>query len=391
MRHRVGGLVAAASLVIALASTTVQTTVPDATASPSAVGELLTVAHIDGRGYALPGSADAYALTYTSRDAHGATVPVRATAWIPTTRPPGGGYPVLSYAHGTSGIGDDCRFTTAFDRARSGYEDYLGPWLERGYVIVATEYAGIGGPGVHAYLDAQTAGANVLDAVRAVRSAGSRLGVDIGDRYATDGGSQGGHASLSAASMASSYAPELSLIGSVAVAPPVLIDRYLALLGPDIPYVPVPDYIAYLSYVLRGLKVSRPDVDVESYLTATGKRMFRAAETLCYRDLVPESEGISVGDVLAKPLNTGPLLAAVRTVQGVPVTGYTRPVLVHQGVVDVTAFAPLTEQFVADIRARGVDVELGRSLGGHQTGPEAERQSVAWVDALVLRGVPSAR
>lgn len=350
--------------------------------SVAGAGELLNYQRVDDPDFAMPGAGTVYSVQYNSRGADGRLTPVRGTVWFPTAAAPATGYPVVAAGHGTSGLGDECTLPRAFASAGPSYGPYYGPWLKQGFVLVAPEYAGIGGPGVHPYLDRRVAGANMIDAVRAARQLGDRVGVDVDGRFATTGGSQGGHASLSAGDVAAEYAPELTLLGTTAVAPPVYIDRYLSLLGPHIPAVPVPDYVTYLSYVLRGLQASRPGLDVNAYLTPVGRTMLRAAETLCYPDMVARSRGLGVGDILAEPLHSGPLMAAVRDVQVIPASGFTRPILIHQGIADVTAFSPLTDQFVADVRAAGTRVDYRTSMAGHGVGPQAEVQSAQWARSL---------
>ena len=49
---------------------------------------------------------------------------------------------------------------------------YLTNWLSQGYAIVATDYVGLGTPGIHAYLDGPSAAHSVIDMVRAARAVG---------------------------------------------------------------------------------------------------------------------------------------------------------------------------------------------------------------------------
>ncbi|MFT3661436.1 MAG: lipase family protein [Gordonia sp. (in: high G+C Gram-positive bacteria)] len=352
-------------------------------AQASKAGTLLSYAKVTASSFAMPGSSAVYSLTYLSRGATG-TTPVRATAWLPSGEAPKSGHPVASLGHGTQGVGRSCTLARTLRSDGESFRPYYGPWLRQGFALVATEYAGLGESGAHPYLNVKAAGANMIDAVRALRQLGSRIGVRIDSRYATSGGSQGGHASLSAGTMAASYAPELRLLGTTAVAPPVHIDRYLSLLGPAVPPIPVPDYVTYLMYVLRGISVSRPDLDVARYLTPTGRRLQREVSSYCYREMNTRTQGLSVGSVLAAPLAQGPLMAAIREAQVVPTTGLRRPVLIHQGMADVTAFGPLTELYVAQVRAAGTVVDYHRSLDGHVIGAEAQEQSARWAHRLWL-------
>ncbi|MGB2719532.1 MAG: lipase family protein, partial [Rhodococcus sp. (in: high G+C Gram-positive bacteria)] len=81
--------------------------------------------------------------------------------------------------------------------------------------VAITDYEGLGHPGNHAYLDNITAGYDVIDAVRALRT----VFPDVGTQWAAFGGSQGGGAAWAANELADSYAPELDLVGAVALAP----------------------------------------------------------------------------------------------------------------------------------------------------------------------------
>ena len=88
--------------------------------------------------------------------------------------------------------------------------------MARGYVVVATDYPGLGTPGIHPYLIGVSEGRAVLDSVRAARELPD---AGASDRFAVWGHSQGGHASLYTGELAASYAPELKLVGVAAAAP----------------------------------------------------------------------------------------------------------------------------------------------------------------------------
>jgi len=85
-----------------------------------------------------------------------------------------------------------------------------------GFVVVATDYPGLGTKGPHPYMVGLSEGRAVLDSVRAVRQMRQ---AGAGDRYALWGYSQGGHAVLWAGQLAASYLPEVKLVGLAAAAP----------------------------------------------------------------------------------------------------------------------------------------------------------------------------
>ncbi len=85
-----------------------------------------------------------------------------------------------------------------------------------GYIVVATDYPGLGTDGIHPYLIGESEGRAVLDSVRAARDLPDS---GASDRFAVWGHSQGGHAALYTGELAARYAPELKLVGVAAAAP----------------------------------------------------------------------------------------------------------------------------------------------------------------------------
>ena len=358
-------------------------TATPAAAAPATAGTVLSAEDITDRPDAkVAGAGKVVALTYLSPQSDGTLVPVRATIMIPAVAAPKDGYRVLAYGHGTAGLGDDCTVTDRMGH-QGRYDSWLGPWLKKGYVIAATEYAGIGGPGVHAYLDGDIAGKNILDSVRAARVVTPQFtGAQTSKGFVSTGGSQGGHAALWAGHLTPSYAPELTNVGVAATSPPVDIADYFSAIRPGVPPVEVPDYVTYFSYVLAGLKVARPDVDVDSYLTPQGRKVVKDAQTLCYPNQGRATKGMTVGQLVAKPFNEGPLIPALRSVTYVPEKGYPAPILLQQGALDPVAFAPLTQRWVDRAKANGVNVDLRTYQAGHGVGVYAETNALAWSEGL---------
>lgn len=133
--------------------------------------------------------------------------------FIPNS-PSAGGRPVIAWAHGTLGMGDQCapsRIDNPVDNL-----DWLGGMLAKGWVVTATDYAGFGTPGTQGYLVGQAEANDVLNSVRAAISIPESQATK---RFSIFGHSQGGHSALFAAKNAASYAPELTLVGTVAAAP----------------------------------------------------------------------------------------------------------------------------------------------------------------------------
>src|SRR3954454_16442405 len=145
-------------------------------------------------------ASDNRLVLYRSVGAGGKPVAVSGTVTLPKGQAPRGGWPIVTWGHGTTGIADIC--APSRDGAANpahGLISYIYPlletWLKRGYAIVRTDYEGLGPPGDHPYLIGDSEGYGVLDAVRAARKIEPRLSKKI----VIAGHSQGGQAALFAA------------------------------------------------------------------------------------------------------------------------------------------------------------------------------------------------
>lgn len=161
-----------------------------------------------------PAGATAFKVLYRSTKPDGIPIAVSGIVIIPAGRPPAGGWPIVAWAHPTSGVVSHC----APSLALFVFQQMAGSrrLLENGYAIAATDYPGLGTPGPHPYLVGDSEARAVIDSVRAARSF---PGLENSTRYAVWGHSQGGQAALFTGMIAKTYAPELQLVGVAAAAP----------------------------------------------------------------------------------------------------------------------------------------------------------------------------
>ena len=138
---------------------------------------------------------------------------VTGTVFVPAGSPPPGGWPAVGFAHPTTGIDERC--APSASASLRGMLGFVAGLVDRGYAVAVTDYGGLGSAGVHRYTDHRTAGLHVIDSVRALR----RTFSDVSQRWAAFGASQGGAAVWSADEQADAYAPELDLVGAVAIVP----------------------------------------------------------------------------------------------------------------------------------------------------------------------------
>jgi acetyl esterase/lipase len=189
----------------------------DLTAPP---GTILRSERFD-RG--IPADSQGWKVLYVSTDADGDPIAVSGLVIAPTDPPPGP-RPVLAWSHGTLGIARPCAPSIS-DEPLAGIPDMVGP-LAQGWVITLTDYPGLGTPSPHPYLVGESEGRAVLDSVRALHHLDT--GLELDDRFAIWGHSQGGHAALFAGQLAATYLPEYPLVGVAALAPATTLQDNLA-------------------------------------------------------------------------------------------------------------------------------------------------------------------
>ncbi len=134
----------------------------------------------------VPSGASAYRILYRSTGLHGEPIAVSAVLVIPPGAPPAEGRPIVAWQHPTSGVDQPC--APSLSPSVLQMIQGLPRMLERGYVVVATDYAGLGTAGPHPYLVGESEGRAVLDAVRAAHSLPE---AHAGERFVLWGHSQG--------------------------------------------------------------------------------------------------------------------------------------------------------------------------------------------------------
>jgi pimeloyl-ACP methyl ester carboxylesterase len=283
-------------------------------------------------------------LLYSSTGLDGKPVPVSAVLTVPKGKAPKGGWPIVSWAHGTTGIADQCAPSRA--NVQQGYDHPLMQrWLKAGYAVVRTDYQGLGTAGPHPYLNGDAEGHDVLDAVTAARLADRNIANDV----AIAGHSQGGQAALFAASLASKYAPSLKVKGTVAFAPV----SHLAEQGAALRSVTTNSLTALAAMIVRGIDIANPQLNVQSLLTPQAAALYPQIDTKCLSDLgKPDSlGGIPTSDLFRSDANLDAVIAALGSDDDPEDLKIRTPVQIEQGTADTTVFPSLTEQTATALKA----------------------------------------
>ncbi|OZC81325.1 lipase [Rhodococcus sp. 06-418-5] len=225
----------------------------DGPGSLESAEELLTV---DRRVSAI--SSIAARVVYTSTSGiDGSTQRVSGTIFAPEGSAPEGGWPIIAYGHGTTGVLNDCGPST--DPELLGSSQIVAALVRSGYVVAVSDYQGLGLDGTyHPYLDARTVGNNLIDSVRAAR----KLVPGTSTRWASFGGSQGGQAAWAANELARSYGAGLDMVGSVSLVPAADITGLAAAAADG---TLTDDQKPLLQWVLVGLSQAHPELDLDDY------------------------------------------------------------------------------------------------------------------------------
>lgn len=332
--------------------------IPRTAHAQPAPGSVVSATPLDAR-LSLPGAASARAVSYTTQWRSGEAATATGVVFVPGGAAPVGGRPVVAWAHGTTGLADDC----APSRNPRSERDvaYLDHWLAQGYAVVAADYPGLGSDGLHRYLDGQSAANSIVDLVRAARA----VEPSLSERWTVVGQSQGGHAALHTAHTATGRAPELDFRGTVTTGAPSNLELVFPIGFPEFPDLPLDGLTVFGAFIFAGLREADPGLGLDGYLTDLGREIVDAASSLCYDEMVDRYTGVGIGDLLARPLGDDRFPGALADYLGVPVRGYDRPLFVAQGSNDRVVPAPLSFKLVADLWAGGVQPRFATYPTGH--------------------------
>ena len=217
---------------------------------------------------------------YLSTNINGEAIAVTGLILIPNGTAPSGGWPIITWAHGTTGIADAC----APSLKPAEFVTLANGLLDAGYLVVATDYEGLGTPGRHPYIVGESEARGTLDIVRMAQTFPN---ANASKRYAIWGHSQGGHAAMFAGHIAKTYAPEIELVADVAGAPP----SQLLLVNAALQTSPYKHYIAMVAAAMNAAYGDQK-ADLTQVLTPEGLDFLNNMDTMCSSDLGKAAAGL---------------------------------------------------------------------------------------------------
>lgn len=216
--------------------------------------------------YALPPGVTATRILYHTRTASNEDTIASGVVLVPYGRPPKGGWPLLAWSHGTSGVARAC----APSLMKSLFYNWEGlyEYVLMGYAVVATDYAGLGTRGRHAYLDMLSNGTDVINSVPAARAAVP----DLSEKWLVVGHSQGGLSSLGVAQLEGAI-KDPDFLGTVALAGASDLEDGID----SVLRVKLPVLNGLVGFWVYGVKTVYPELDLRDILTSKALEVYNAA------------------------------------------------------------------------------------------------------------------
>jgi alpha-beta hydrolase superfamily lysophospholipase len=216
--------------------------------------------------FALPPGIKAIRILYHTRTASNTDTLSSGVVLIPYGQPPRDGWPLLAWSHGTSGVANNC----APSLMRSLFYNWEGlyEYVMLGYAVVATDYAGLGTEGRHAYLDMSSNATDVVNSVPAAHAAVPHLS----QKWLVVGHSQGGLASIGVAELEGEI-KDPNFLGTVALAGASdLQDSIHAVLKARVPVLN-----GLMAFWVYGVKTVYPKLDLKDVLTHQALTIYDAS------------------------------------------------------------------------------------------------------------------
>lgn len=216
--------------------------------------------------YELPTSVSTVRILYHSRSAGGQDVAVSGVVVYPYgKKPPARGWPVIAWAHGTNGVGRLCAPSLTRNLEHG---PFLAMYVNLGYAVVATDYAGLGTHFRNAFLDGPSNATDVINSVPAARSAVPQLST----RWIVMGEAEGGLAALAVADKENEIR-DPNYLGAIAISVLVSAKEIYehASNGPS----------SMLPSLAYGIKTVFPQFQAAEILTKKGIELYNQLEQTC--------------------------------------------------------------------------------------------------------------
>ncbi|WP_327140579.1 lipase family protein [Nocardia sp. NBC_01327] len=378
MRSRIAFSILAV-LVVAACGTSTDT----ATTKAESAGTLISKRPLGTLDPALSAAlSSATYIRYESTSPAGQPIEVSGAVFLPKGDAPAGGWPVIAFAHGTSGVVSACAPTNS--PTLFGSAPTVAQLLAGNRAVVMTNYQGLDGPGNAPYVDTPSSGYDVLNSVRAARATGLPLAADT----VLVGVSQGGRAAESAAETAKSYAPELDIRGVLLLSPALEVKFVDAVRSGTLN---APDQYLILPYLVEAVRYSNPGFGDDRVLHGDLLTAAPHLESLCTGDMTAADLALGAAATPAEARFADD--AAAQTVAdlesrtNLPKVATTLPTYIVRGDADLLVSTAWSTAAIAAMCTLGTPVHDLIVPGGHGAPDKVSDQWLPWIGDL-FAGTP---
>lgn len=327
-------------------------------------------------------AADSVVMTYKMLGVNGKEVQATSLVFTPKTPVPKDGWPIVIWAHGTTGVADVC--APSKNTITGSTFSLITDLLDAGYVVVAPNYEGLGEPSgeeAHPFLNVKSEAYSITDAVVATRS---WLRGKVSDKWVTVGHSQGGQAALGAAQYASRA--QLNYKGTVAVAPASNLKTIFDFGTEYAKKLPSPaekigiyaSLNTYGALIVEGMQSQPNPATYAQVFQAEAEITAADASTLCATPL-----GVEFATEMGQAYPSNPTLFGYltqtnfmqvptvstfinKTAQPLTVK-VTTPIKIYQGQLDTTVPIVATTQLIQSAKAFGTKITEVEGLWSHSS------------------------
>ena len=337
-------------------------------------------------------AAEGRRILYTSTDGMNDSrhIAVSGAVYFPKGDKPEGGWPIVAWAHGTTGVADVC---APSQMPRSNRDAaFLNRWLDEGFAVVATDYQGLGTPGPHPYLLYKPEAYSVLDSARAALHFYPRR---LRNQVVAIGQSQGSGGALGAGYLAADYAPDINMLGVVAMG---LVTKVESPHGapqvsvPSLYSTESPANAAFEMLYLTGTGiVSDPTIDLNSFVSKQGRPLLRAAQTSCFRHMIVVSDRHKLTETNIFTKSIAGVDKAVSRYESFPTNRFGVPVFTATGLADTMAGIETQYNFISSLCHAGTQLEWHYYPGKTHSGTvnASLKDSVPYVKKLLAGEAPA--
>jgi pimeloyl-ACP methyl ester carboxylesterase len=325
--------------------------------------------------YELPFSVSAVRILYHSRSAAGEDVAASGVVLTPSERkPPPGGWPVIAWAHGATGVARSCAPSLT---RNLGHGPFLSMYVNLGYAVVASDYAGLGTDFRNAFLDGPSNATDLIESIPASRAAVPQLGA----RWIVMGEAEGSLAAVAVAEKESQIR-DPGYLGAIAISG-------LA----DAREIYSPAALGSSSFMLAslayGIKTVYPQFQVTDMLTEKALAIYRNLEQIC-RETGTIAE-LSPSEALKPGWDDNDFVRRYFVRNRFAQARLYGPIMVISGDADQAIPPTMTAQAIARMCKQGDGIQWQRypSLDPGRVIGDSVRDQIGWIEAR-LAGRPAA-